>query len=362
MRLVVPLATLALAGCVTPLKPIDTGDVTVDDCRGRGCDDTDVDGGVDTSLGDTGLDDVDTDGGGDTDGLPDTGDTADTADTSQPWIDTGSTGSTGSTGGTGWVWPPDTGSTGDTGDTSAWQDTTDTWWTIDTSFDSASDTASQNDTRADTGQPPWASTCLDFDSVNWTYVGNAANVGHPVASGSGEIVLTEDNVPDASAAVIATTPLTLPYRIAFDYLTDDDDGGRSLWYNSADGVVLMFQKDLSTYADPPTGGTTGFLDDGTGMGVRLATYDVRRMEILDGNNMAVATAYANRVYTGGQWRHVVVEVTASGVTAHFDHGVRNLAWRGAVPTQFDGWGLAAATGGSDSEHRIRHVCVGPITP
>lgn len=350
MRLAISLTTIALAACTSALKPIDTGDVTVDDC-GAACDDTDVQGGVDTSVGDTSVGGEDTDGG-DTDGLADTSGLGHSGDTG--WSDTGSTGGTGSTG---W-WPGGTGSTGSTGDTS-WQSTGDTSW-LSTGDTAWPDTGTPHDTRTDTGQPAWASTCLDFDSSNWTYVGNVMNVGHPVASGSGEIVLTEDNVSGASAAVIATTPLTLPFRVAFDYSTWDDDGGPFSWYNSGDGVVLMFQKDLSNYADPPAGGMTGFLDDGTGMGVRLATYDSRRMEFVDGNNASIASVYANRVYTDGAWRHVVVDVTSTGVTATFDNGVRNVAWRGTVPTQFNGWGIGAASGGSDSEHRVRHVCVGPM--
>ena len=38
-------------------------------------------------------------------------------------------------------------------------------------------------------------------------------------------------------------------------------------------------------------------------------------------------------------------------------GVSVLSWAGTLDTAFGGIGISAATGGSDSEHRVRDVCV-----
>jgi hypothetical protein len=198
-----------------------------------------------------------------------------------------------------------------------------------------------------------ATQTLALNDGSWTFHNNN-NPGFPLFPSSTEAFLLPDNRYSAAVVAFYKQDVSPPYTVEFEYLTFDDDAG-STW-NSADGVVLMVGKNRETYASrlPPAGGSRGFIADGTGYGVHFNTFNNRGIFITNGYNTPLNSISDSSTYTHNTWRKVRVDVQPQGITVFVD-GSQRLAWTGTVSTQFKGMGLGAATGGSDSEHRIRNV-------
>jgi hypothetical protein len=198
-----------------------------------------------------------------------------------------------------------------------------------------------------------ASAALSSDPSGWVYF-TTNNPGYPQFIND-EVVLIPDNQYQAAAVALSKEYYSPPYSVEFEYLMFDDDGG-VLWnWNSADGVVLMLNKDDRPYtggAALPTGYARAFIKDGTGYGVHFATYGTRSIFLQDGNGAMLAQTQNYAVYTNGKWAKVHVDVTSSRIKVFFN-GVPQLDWSGDFIET--GWSVAigAATGAADSEHRIR---------
>jgi hypothetical protein len=214
-------------------------------------------------------------------------------------------------------------------------------------------------TRAPTPSPspsatptlPTNGTPLDCDPATWSTL-SANNPGYPQFAGN-ECILTVDEVQDSAGVILYNNPVAVPFAISFDYWIWDDDGNLSTW-NAADGLVFFFLKDNANYANPPpSGGTRGFSADGTGYGVHLDTFDVREIILTDGvpNQLAAAP---DDPYSHGVWWQVRIDVGATRVDVTFN-GSQVISWSGALDTTHAGLGFSAATGGSDSEHKLRNI-------
>lgn len=196
--------------------------------------------------------------------------------------------------------------------------------------------------------------CYDFDATSWSYHSN--NNVHPVASGTSELVLSNDNEASVGAAVMLQEGWTPPYTVSLDFYVFDDDGSAVNLFNSADGLAVMVARDPNAYGLPPVGGARGVIVDGTGYAVHLQTYSFRDIHLSDGAGLQLASVAEPLVYTHGVWRSLEVTVRSGGIEVQFE-GAPALNWAGPVSMAHDGVGISAATGGSDSEHRVRNVCV-----
>lgn len=204
---------------------------------------------------------------------------------------------------------------------------------------------------------------FEFRDENLTYY-ERQNPGYPEREGD-EIVLIPDNRQSAVAVILLKQEAALPFGIEFEYSIYDDDGGNdySQRYNSGDGLVFMFLKNLKSYETQvlPDGGGRGFIQDGTGYGVHFKIYDEREiyLEDPDGNILGSSLYYNRRdrlpdIYTHREWRKVRIWVTATSVTVNYaDQDI--FTWDGQLTTSFKGIGFGAATGGADAEHKIRNV-------
>jgi hypothetical protein len=233
-------------------------------------------------------------------------------------------------------------------------------------FDAAIEDGSQEELAADfeageedigEAEQELGAAVVPFDTFSWSYFRSSNNQDHPRLIGN-EAILVPDNRYSASAAAFYRQDLLPPYVVEFDFSTFDDDGGPS--WNSADGVVLMLAKNRATYANmaPSTGDTSGFIADGTGIGVQFATYGSRQIKIKNGNNAVLASTPFSDAYTAGAWKSVKVEVELDSITV--TSGATQLTWSGPVGTQYGGIGFGAATGAADSQHRIRNVKITPV--
>lgn len=199
------------------------------------------------------------------------------------------------------------------------------------------------------------SEVVPFDTFSWSYFTNN-DPGHPRLLGN-EAILIPDDAYNAAAVALYRQDLFPPYRVELELRTYDEDGG-PIW-NSADGVVVMVGKDRAAYGVPPTGGERGFIRDGSGYGVHFVTYGYRRIVLTNGHGQELASVPYEGTYTGGEWRSVRVDVESNGIRVLVG-GTPVLSWAGTVSRQFGGIGLGAATGGADSEHRVRNVRITPI--
>lgn len=171
------------------------------------------------------------------------------------------------------------------------------------------------------------------------------------------ITLTPDDTKNQGAVMWWKSQWKPPFQVSFEYSIWDDDGDvKNLW-NSADGIVMMFCKNKKDYPTPPSGGMRGFVEDGTGYGVHIATYGYDRgMLLKNGKGVTLDSYPENEVYTDGNWRKVTVEVGENKIRVRLD-GDLALFWEGEIDDEYGGFGFGAGTGGADSEHRLRNIVV-----
>lgn len=192
------------------------------------------------------------------------------------------------------------------------------------------------------------------------------NPGYPKVQGA-VITLTPDNQYSASGVIWLKKSIPLPYKIHFEYSIYDDDGGSFRGNNSADGLVFMFAKDKRKYTAPPTGGSRGFIKDGTGFGIDLKTWGGRELRLINGHGEVLRSLPqyqipgSPNIYTHGKWQKVAILVTRNGVQVEIA-GKLALKHKMTVRGPFNGLGFGAATGGADSEHRLRKIEVTPYSP
>ena len=222
---------------------------------------------------------------------------------------------------------------------------------------------------ADTGAPDTGDSgghfegvteCFDFDDVNWAYYASANNT--VVASNNGMIELTPDDLGGASGVVVSTTDFMPPFAVSFEYMAFDDDGLASN-LNRADGVGIAITKDRASYlAGPPPGGAThGIPDDGTGFSVDFMTYASQRIELQDGDGTVLANVGEPTVYSHGAWRSVHIGVAPDEVVVIYEGN--EVITHSMVPDPtYGAIVLGAGTGGADSQHQIRNVCVTTFAP
>ncbi len=352
---------LLLGGCPsTTGKGADTDDTTVD------TDDTAVDTDDTAVAVDSGDTDPVIDDSGDTDPtLTDSGDT-DTGDSDVIVPHTGDSGPAD-------TWDTDPGDSSDTdpGDTwgptdrDTWDSFVDTYWDsfADSYWDSSADSFGRDSAGRDSADSgvmasQWGpATCLIFDASTWTYHRTANNPLN-VPTNTSTLTLTPDDLEDAGAAVMSTADFVAPYRVTFQYRTYDDDGGSSFAsrFNSADGLALLLRKDRTAYGTPPSGGALGVINDGTGHSVQFKTYDNRGIAVEDEAGTQLFFQAENSVYTSGTWRSVSVEVYVDRMVVRY-RGDRVFDQAITWAPGFDAIGFSAGTGGADSEHQVRDVCI-----
>ena len=201
---------------------------------------------------------------------------------------------------------------------------------------------------------------VSWNGRTWAWDTNATNSGYPRFNGS-EVILTP-NEAYKSAAILLTTPVSPPFTVEFDYLTYDTDGcqGSLCTYNSADGIVFMFGKDMTAYetVDPPVGAWRGFVS-GSGVGVHFELYGDRAIVVRDSFGDVLAYQYTETYFSS--WRHVYIDVQPYTIDVYAGSPlVLAVHFQRATPitTVNHTLGFGAATGtASAAEHRIRNVVV-----
>ncbi|WP_372367602.1 hypothetical protein [Candidatus Uabimicrobium sp. HlEnr_7] len=205
----------------------------------------------------------------------------------------------------------------------------------------------------------WKDKDTYFNDKNWNYY-QTNNKQYPVADGN-TVTLTPDDRTEAAAAVWYKKEVSIPFAVAFEYSIYDNDGGINNIYNSADGFVFMFAKNAKKYNNPPTGGDCGFKKDGTGYGVFFTTYESRRIMVRDGNDSLITDKWDKSIYTHGKWRKVKIVVYANKINVYLDKNSKpTISHEYKWNNEYKNIGFSAATGGADSEHKIRNVFIAPL--
>jgi parallel beta-helix repeat protein len=188
---------------------------------------------------------------------------------------------------------------------------------------------------------------LDDFSTNtgqWTYIGSASRTG-----GYMDVCPNGGGVGQGRFSQAINTM----FICDFDWRIWDGNG--------ADGLVMMFYKDMA-YA-PGAGGSLGF-DGSNGYGIEFDQYvnawDLPGEHIgLIQNNVGnhLVSVLDDRV-RDSVWHHaqVVVDPTANSIKVYIDNNpVPLISWSGAISTAFSGFGFSAATGGLTDDHRVDNV-------
>lgn len=253
--------------------------------------------------------------------------------------------------------PPTTGPTDATSSSGSDEATSSTDGTTGTDGTSSSSDGNSESTTSGSTSECVSTGILDFDDATWDYYTTPNNA--LAASNDPELVFMPDDAVNVGAAVMYSQGVAMPYTVSFEYSVFDDDGAENgSTFNSADGVSLFVAKDQAAYVgtEPPAGGSLGIIADGTGYAIGFPIFEPRRVEILDGTGNVIAGPITPvpSTYPHGQWRTVSVHVSSAGLEVSYE-GAEVLTFVGALDESFDRIGLAAATGGSDGEHRVRNV-------
>ncbi|MEO1261076.1 MAG: caspase family protein [Bacteroidota bacterium] len=184
----------------------------------------------------------------------------------------------------------------------------------------------------------------------------------------GSIILTKDKNPDAGTAIFLKSPIAPPFMVEFEFKISNKEGAYRAHWNwrhwPADGLSFIFLKDLDKYDENiPSGPANGFVFDGTGYRVYLATFGKNNIFLNDGFDDTLATAHTSKmsgqwkpIYSHNTWRTVKIQVTAKRVTVYYE-GLKAIDYHGDLDLEYHHIGFGAGNGRADAEHSIRNIKV-----
>ncbi|MCL6270887.1 hypothetical protein M3P05_13235 [Sansalvadorimonas sp. 2012CJ34-2] len=204
--------------------------------------------------------------------------------------------------------------------------------------------------------PVGQTTCFNFTEKNWSFLNNNFAKGWPKVLAPGELELLPDNMFGAGVAAVLRNSIRPPYEVSFEFSTYDDDGGKNLVWNSADGIAFFFLKSGESYGEPPAGNQMGFSRNGGGYAITMPTYGQRRATFRTSDGLDHKVVPFRQAYTHGEWVPVRIQVMPNRV----------IAWGGKwglidatfnFDMTYNDLGFSAATGRADGLHKIRNFCI-----
>jgi len=148
------------------------------------------------------------------------------------------------------------------------------------------------------------------------------------------------------------------FSIDFDFWNSKSTRWTAHPDETADGMCLILFKDKNTYANArlPVGGEKTFIKDGVGLGVYFNLYLERKVQVINGNGMALCS-HEVELYNEGNWQHATVNVDDGVLTVYVD-GIEVV--RCSIPknlTAGAGFGIGASTGAITTTQQVKNVTI-----
>jgi hypothetical protein len=183
------------------------------------------------------------------------------------------------------------------------------------------------------------------DTGQWTYLGAASRTNGymqvcPIGGGWGQGRFSQ--------------AIDTPFICDFDWRIGDGNG--------ADGLVMMFYKDMAY--SPGAGGSIGF-DGSNGYGIEFDQYTgnpgdpgAPHIGLIQNSATNHLIAVIDPRVRDATWHHAQVRVdpTSNAINVFIDYSTSPIiSWTGVIDTSFSGFGFSAATGGLNDNHRVDNV-------